>query len=238
MKARIHQPSRPCPLFPALLSKAESDTRRFYDRWIGGARLVSMVGRFIFRLSGVVYSGSFIRAAGLASGVSVLEIGCGMGSVLTATRRRLRSTATYLGVDLSIQMVRQGHSRALEPGRQKPVSLVVASGLSLPIGNSGFDVVLLSHVIKYLTDEQLNKVLWEAKRVLKPAGRVVLWEFSPVLTARITGLIVKCCHAEKLRGTLELRRALKTAGFRNLRPFRVVTPWLPWSNVAFTGSLD
>ena len=35
-----------------------------------------------------------------------------------------------------------------------------------------------------------------------------------------------------------MQDALKAAGFTDLRPFRVITPWLPWSNVAFTGCVD
>lgn len=228
----------PCQLLSTSLSEAESDTRRFYDRWIGGAGLLSILGRLIFNLSGVVYSGPFIRAARLTPDHSILEIGCGMGTILTATQSRLCSTSTYLGVDLSLQMVTQGHLRALDNCDQKRVSLLVASGLSLPVDDCLFDVVLLSHVIKYFTDEEFSQVLWEAKRVLKPAGRIVLWEFHPVWTPYVTSLILRCCKAQKLRHPTELRDAMKAAGFSDLTAFRIVTPWLPWSNVAFTGCLD
>lgn len=168
----------PCQLLSTSLSEAESDTRRFYDRWIGGSGLLSILGRVIFNLSGVVYSGPFIRAARLTPDQSILEIGCGLGRILTATQRRLGSTSMYLGVDLSFQMVAQGHSRALENGHQKRVSLLVASGLSVPVNDSLFDVVLLSHVIKYLTDEEFSQVLREAKRVLKPGGELSSGNFT------------------------------------------------------------
>ena len=196
-----------------------------------------MLGRLIFRLSGVVYSGTFIRAARLTPDHSILEIGCGLGTILTATQSRLCSTSTYLGVDLSLQMIAQGQLRA-DDGDQKRVSLLVASGLSLPVDDSLFDVVLLSHVIKYFTDEEFSLVLWEAKRVLKPGGRIVLWEFHPVWVPSVTSLILRCCKAQKLRHPIELRDAMKAAGFSDLTGFRIVTPWLPWSNVAFTGFLD
>src|SRR5262245_44596109 len=73
---------------------------RHADSTIDGspAGLLSILGRLIFRMSGMVYSGSFIRAARLTSDQSILEIGCGMGTILTATRRRLASTSTYLGI--------------------------------------------------------------------------------------------------------------------------------------------
>lgn len=199
--------------------------------------MLSVLGRLIFRLSGVVYSGAFIRAARLTPDHSILEIGCGMGTILTATRRRLCSPSMYLGADLSLQMVSQGWSTASDNQDQNSISLVVASGLSLPVDDSLFDVVLLSHVIKYLSDEQFTQVLWEAKRVLKPSGRVVLWEFRPVWTPSVTRWILRCCKARKLRDPIELKGAIEGAGFGDLTSFRVVTPWLPWSNVAFTGCL-
>ena len=226
--------SMPCQLLPPSLSEPESETRKFYDRWIGGSGLLSVLGRIIFNLSGIVYSGPFIRAARLTPDQSILEIGCGIGTILTATQRRLGSTSLYVGVDLSFQMIARGHSNA-DDSDQKRVSLLVASGLSLPADDSLFDVVLLSHVIKYLTDEEFSQVLWEAKRVLKPGGRIVLWEFNPVWTPAVTNLILRCCKAQRLRRPIELRDTMEGAGFGDLTAFRIVTPWLPWSNVAFTG---
>jgi ubiquinone/menaquinone biosynthesis C-methylase UbiE len=222
-------------LLSTSLSEAESEVRKFYDRWIGGAGLLSLVGRLIFRLSGLVYSSTFARAAHLVPDQSVLEVGCGMGTILTTTQRRLRSAAPYVGVDLSLEMVAQGYSKALRNPRQNLVALVVGSGLYLPVADSLFDVVLLSHVIKYLTDAELIQVLWEARRVLKPAGRVVLWEFHPAWNPSVTQMILRCCKAQKLRDPIELKDTMRAAGFRDLTSFQVVTPWLPWSNVALTG---
>jgi ubiquinone/menaquinone biosynthesis C-methylase UbiE len=224
-----------CQLLSTSLSEAELEARRFYDKWIGGPGLLSMLGRLIFRMSGTAYSGTFIRAARLTPDQSVLEIGCGMGTILTATQRRLCSTASYLGVDLSLQMITQGRLGVLDGRDRTPVSLLVGSGLSLPVGDSLFDVVLLSHVVKYLTDTQLNQTFREARRVLKRGGTIVFWEFHPVLNSSVTRLILRCCKAQKLRDLSEFKEVIEAAGFSDLTSFRVVTPWLPWSNVALTG---
>jgi len=227
----------PCQELVAPLSETETVARNFYDRWIGRSGMVSFLGRLIFRLSGAVYSGPFIRAARLTPGDRVLEIGCGLGTILTATQKRTGSTATYLGLDLSHQMVRHGRRKMAGSFVFRPVELLVASALSLPVREAIFDVVLLSHIIKYLTDEQLWLVLEETKRVLKPGGRMVLWEFRPVATLSFTRLILRCCKAQKLRSSAELRAVLEATGCSTVSAFRVVTPWLPWSNVAFTGTI-
>jgi ubiquinone/menaquinone biosynthesis C-methylase UbiE len=220
------------------LSETESQARRFYDQWIGSPGLRSMLGRLIFRLSGAVYGPTFVRAARLTADENVLEVGCGMGTILSAAQVRLHSMGSHLGVDLSLEMVARGRARILSCRQPTSVELVVGSGLALPVGDSLFDVVLLSHVIKYLTDDQLSQALWEARRVLRPRGRIVLWEFHPVLNSSVTQLILRCCQAQRLRGPDELKAFLVAAGFREPTSFRVITPWLPWSNVAFTGWLD
>lgn len=227
----------PCQVLSTPLSEAEIGARKFYDRWIGEPGLVSLLGRLIFRLSGTVYSGPFIRAARLTSDDRVLEIGCGLGTILTTAQKRVCSTVSYLGLDLSHQMVRHGRGEIAETFVETRVELLVASALTLPLGDALFDVVLLSHVIKYLTDEQLGLVLSETKRVLKPGGRMVLWEFHPVAPPSLTRLILHCCKAQKLRRSAELTTAIGVAGFGSLTTFRLITPWLPWSNVAFTGTL-
>src|SRR5262245_48484002 len=112
-----------CELLTTSLSKSEFQTREFYDRWIGEAGLLSALGRLIFRLSGVVYSGSFIRAACLTADHSILEIGCGMGRILTTTHNRLGSIAPYVGVDLSFQMVAQAFPSASDNRHCRRVSL-------------------------------------------------------------------------------------------------------------------
>ncbi|MFN8006808.1 MAG: methyltransferase domain-containing protein [Terriglobia bacterium] len=216
------------------LSSSEVRARQFYNHWMGGSSFTSVVGRLIFKLSGVVYSHTFIRVAGLNPGDKVLEIGCGMGTILTDAQRHVNSTESYLGIDLSHQMVLRGKEKT-PAVILKPVELIVGSALSLPLKSALFDVVLMSHVIKYLTDDQLDVVLEESARVLKPGGRIVLWEFSPLFSPLITRLVVKYCSAQKLRPTSGLRRAMETAGYDDLKPFRIITPWLPWSNIAFAG---
>jgi ubiquinone/menaquinone biosynthesis C-methylase UbiE len=165
----------------------------------------------------------------------VAEIGCGMGTILTSAQRRIHSEESYLGIDLSYQMILRGRGTVSRGLPLKPVELMVGSALSLPVSSSLFDVVLFSHVVKYLTDEQLRLALLESARVLKPGGRLVLWEFNPVLTPLVTRLIVRNCKAQKLRCERELRNTMQAAGYGDFQSFRIITPWLPWSNVGLVG---
>jgi ubiquinone/menaquinone biosynthesis C-methylase UbiE len=218
-----------------LVSASESRAQHFYDRWIGGNGLRSSIGRIIFGLSGSVYSKTFVRTTRLTSLDKVLDIGCGMGTVLAAAQKLTFSKASYLGIDLSVEMIRRGRAKRLADPATKSVELLVGSALYLPFRKSLFDAVLLAHVIKYLTDDQLDVVLRETARVLKPGGTLTVWEFSPFVNASITKFILKACSAHQLRNAVQVRESMEQAGYRQLRSFRVITPWLPWSNVAWTG---
>ncbi len=214
------------------LSESESRTRAFYNHWIGGTSWLSRIGRFVFGLSGPVYSRRFIQAAALRPQDRVMEVGSGLGGILTASHRRVGTSQLYVGIDLSYQMVWRAHR--CRARRQQPVDFLVASALQMPFRQECFDVVLLSHVVKYLTDPQLRHVLAQVRGLLRPGGRIVLWEFKPYAWNRINRIILRGSRSHKLRSAAEMRALLQEQGYQNLRPFRIHTPWLPCGNLAYT----
>ncbi|MDE2665943.1 MAG: class I SAM-dependent methyltransferase [Acidobacteriota bacterium] len=228
---RPHQPDGSGSAGGLRLSESEATAQAFYDRWIGGTGLRSRLGRTVFSLSGTVYSGPFIQAAALRPEDRVMEIGSGLGEILTASQRRIGAEQPYFGIDLSYQMVRRAR-RGLE-SRRPSLHFLVASALQMPFRRQCFDVVLLSHVVKYLTDPQLRQVLAQVKALLRPGGRLVLWEFRPYAWGPINRIILRGSGSHKLRSAAELVALLQEQGFRNLQPFRVHTPWPPFRNLAY-----
>ena len=228
---RLHQPDGSGSGDGLRLSEAESRAQAFYDRWIGGTGLRSRLGRKVFSLSGTVYAGRFIQAASLRPEDRVMEIGSGLGEILIASQRRIGAAQPYFGIDLSYQMVWRAR-RGLE-SRRPSLHFLVASALQMPFRRQSFDVVLLSHVVKYLTDPQLRQVLAQARDLLSPGGRIVLWEFRPYAWGPINRTILRGSGAHKLRSAAELVALLQEQGFRNLQPFRIHTPWPPFRNLAF-----
>ena len=223
------------PLPQLALTCSELKAREFFDDWIGRSGVFSWLGLLIFRMSGKIYTQTFIREAQLAATDRVLELGCGLGTILIASQRAVQSRETYVGIDLSNEMIRRARvncCRSVFPGH---VEFLLSSAIALPFRHGSFDVVLLSHLIKYLTDKQLGQVMTEARRVLHDGGKIVLWEFTPFLSRRVSKLIAEKSGAQKLRRPEEVRHFLKAAGFRDLSPFRISTPWVPWQNVAFCG---
>ena len=228
---RPHQPDGSGSGDGLRLSESESRAQAFYDRWIGGTGLRSHLGRTVFSLSGAVYAGRFIQAAALRPEDRVMEVGSGLGRILTASQRRVGAEQPYFGIDLSYQMVRRAR-RGLE-SRRPSLHFLVASALQMPFRRHCFDVVLLSHVAKYLTDPQLRQVLAQVRDLLSPGGRFVLWEFRPYAWGPINRTILRGSGSHKLRSAAELVALLEEQGFRNLQPFRIHTPWPPFRNLAY-----
>ncbi len=95
-------------------------------------------------------------------GKRILDIGCGVGAFV----RRLRELSPHVcGVDIDAENVKKG-------GEEVP-NLGLAVGEHLPFADGTFDVILLHEVLEHVTDDQ--ETLREARRVLAPGGKVILF---------------------------------------------------------------
>jgi len=106
------------------------------------------------------------RNAGFERGMRVLDVGCGT----CVLEERMRRDLDLVGLDLSPEMLRIGKAKRL-PGIH---SLVLSDGQSLPFGDSSFDVVLSCYVVKYC---DVQRFVSEASRVLRPGGKLALYDF-------------------------------------------------------------
>ena len=127
--------------------------------------------------------------AGIDGAAPILEIGCGtgrIGSQFTA------GGDNYLGVDLSLGMLREFQQKNLMP---EP-TLVCADGCLLPFGDSIFRAVLMVHLTAV---RNWRDLLLEALRVLEPDGvlAIGLIEGPPdgvdmAMRSRLNELIAEC----------------------------------------------
>jgi SAM-dependent methyltransferase len=95
-------------------------------------------------------------------GERVLDLGCGSGRFLAALRD---AGADPVGVELAEAAAER--ARANGPD----VRLVEPDG-SLPLGHGEIDLVWCSEVLEHVPDT--GQLLTEARRVLKPGGRILL----------------------------------------------------------------
>lgn len=107
------------------------------------------------------------RTAGSATG-RVLELGVGSGLNLP----HYRAAAEVVGVDPDPHMLRRARARAA--AAPCPVELVAASAERLPFPDGSFDTVVVALALCTIADPAA--ALREAKRVLRPEGRLIFLE--------------------------------------------------------------
>lgn len=113
---------------------------------------------------GLIHQKAYRRAAGMAAGCDVLDLGCNNGY---GTRIVAESARTIVGVDVS--------SRAIQSARESDgpadIRFELIDGLSLPFEKHSFDLVTSFQVIEHVED--VDPYLAEIVRVLRPGGTVV-----------------------------------------------------------------
>lgn len=179
-----------------------------------------------------------LGVAGIAPGMWVLDVGCGRGEVL---RHTARMGARIFGVDyawVATRLSRQVAERDQEAGL--PIGVYQADAKGLPFPSGRFDRVLMLDIVEHLYPEELARALQEARRVLKPGGRIIVHTAPNVWYDRYAYPVVRFVRSLLGEGgkyprnpralipanldvhvneqsLVSLRRNLRRAGFHGLR---------------------
>lgn len=119
--------------------------------------------------SGQSYRRQALRRAGLAAGMTLLDVAAGTGLVTRAALDIVGDSRAITGIDVSHGMLRQAR-------REAPVALVQGRAESLPFRKERFDVLSMGYAVRHVAD--LGVAFGEFFRVLKPGGRLLLLEIS------------------------------------------------------------
>jgi ubiquinone/menaquinone biosynthesis C-methylase UbiE len=112
------------------------------------------------------------EVAGIAPGMRVLDVGCGRGEIL---RRCASLGARAYGVDYAPVAVRLACKLALAGEGTEDIARVhLADAKRLPFPAASFDRVLMFDLVEHLRPWELAQALAEARRVLRPAGRLIV----------------------------------------------------------------
>ena len=118
----------------------------------------------------------FLRPARLQTGESVLDVGCGTGSLAIAAKRRVGVAGEVCGLDASAPMIARARNKARKAGLELNFQSGVAEALPFP--DSRFDVVLNTVMLHHLPRTARQECVGEMRRVLKPGGRLLVIEFG------------------------------------------------------------
>lgn len=182
---------------------AEGERGELYERW----RALSARGKVDHALT--------LLAAPDASGLALLEVGCGDGALLAELRAR-RPAWRLAGVEIAAAPA--GLAAARNPG----ADVRVYDGATLPHGDGSFDVGLLSHVLEHVPDPVA--VLAETARVCRRVVLEVPLEDNLSGRRRSRAALASAAgHLDPL-SRAEVGRIIDAAGLRRLRELTDALP--------------
>jgi demethylmenaquinone methyltransferase/2-methoxy-6-polyprenyl-1,4-benzoquinol methylase len=163
-------PLRPHPLLHDYYG-SEGERRRRVVAWFDeSAPDYDWVNQAISFGSGSRYRREALLRAGLAAGMSALDVACGTGVLAAHAQEITGPDGLAVGLDPSAGMLRQAGARGV---RRRVIGIAEA----LPFPDERFDVLSMGYALRHVAD--LRTTFREYRRVLKPGGRVLILEITP-----------------------------------------------------------
>lgn len=91
---------------------------------------------------------------------------------------KAKTNIKIVGVDLSKDMLKVAKDKVKRAGIRN-IKLYQMDATQLKFKSNSFDKVLLSLILHELDEELANKIIMEAKRVLKDNGEIIITEWEP-----------------------------------------------------------
>lgn len=123
-----------------------------------------------------VFREKILDLARLGSGESVLDVGCGTGTLAIRAKRRVGPSGSVHGIDASPAMVAAATRKAKKTHADVAFDTAVVE--SLPFADASFDAVSSTLMLHHLPRPAREQCVREMRRVLKPGGRVVIVDFA------------------------------------------------------------
>lgn len=112
----------------------------------------------------------------LRPGEAVLDLGCGTGSLALMAKEAVGTAGIVCGVDASAEMISWARQKARRVAAQ--VQFQHAPAQAVPFPDASFDVVLSTLMLHHLSKKVRPHVAAEARRVVKPGGRILMVDFA------------------------------------------------------------
>lgn len=152
-----------------------------------------------------------LSLAGLREGDTVLDVGCGTGTLAIAASRHVGAAGRVRGIDASPPMIARATRKAAKAAVEATFQVALAE--SLPFSDAAFDVVLSTLMLHHLPRKTRQQCAAEIERVLKPGGRVLAVDFGRPKRRGFLSHFHRHGHVT----VDDIVRLLKEAGLRPIR---------------------
>lgn len=124
----------------------------------------------------IAFREKLLGFAKLKPGEAVLDVGCGTGTIAILAKRQVGPSGLVEGLDASVEMVARAGTKAEQAGLD--IRFRTGTAQELPYRAAEFDVVLGTLMLHHLPRRGREGFAAEARRVLKPGGRLLLVDFA------------------------------------------------------------
>jgi len=161
---------------------------------------------------------SLIEKMGAKEGDATLDVGCGTGRLALSVWEMVSPSGRVVGLDPSPHRVQIANGKL--SGRPN-ANLEFAVGVGEDLGNlsdDSFDAVYFSSVLHWINDKK--KALIEAKRVLKPGGKIGITmpsiDVSSTFRVMTMEILSRPPYAELIKGKREASMTITSAELKAL----------------------
>jgi len=155
-----------------------------------------------------------VDLAGIKSGESVLDVGCGTGDLTLIAAKQVGAAGRVVGIDAAPEMIAVAQRKSARTNL--PVTFQIDVIERLPFADDSFDVVLSSLMFHHLPDDLKRQGLAEIRRVLKPGGRLLIVDMKRGTDAHAHLSLPVLLHGNLRRGLQDYAQMARDAGFTAL----------------------
>jgi ubiquinone/menaquinone biosynthesis C-methylase UbiE len=119
---------------------------------------------------------AYLDLVGVASGMRVLDLGCGSGAVTRDVARRIGPAGQVVGLDPSPALLSEATELLAREGLTDAVEFQLGDARALPFPSADFDVVLAVTTLAHLPEA--DQAILELVRVTRPGGQVGIFDLD------------------------------------------------------------